>query len=208
MKIVLISDTHGQHDLLDLPQGDMIIHAGDVSIRGTADEVDRFLSWYESLDYQYKIFIAGNHDFFFEDATSDILSLTIPESIIYLNDSGVTIENLKIWGSPITPRFHDWAFNKDRGYDIRQHWDLIPADTDILITHGPAYGILDKTITQENVGCEELLQAIEKSKIRLHVCGHIHEDYGRHITSRTQYINASVVDIMYNIVNDPVRITM
>jgi len=208
MKIVLISDTHGRHQQLQLPEGDMIIHAGDVSSRGTPSEIERFIEWYESLDYQYKIFIAGNHDFFFEDINEETLALTLPDSITYLNDSGITINGIKIWGSPITPRFHDWAFNRDRGENIRLHWDLIPTDTDILITHGPAAGILDETITHQNAGCEELKLVIEKSKIRFHVCGHIHEAYGSYHTARTKYINASVLDIRYNLVNDPVVISL
>lgn len=101
---------------------------------------------YSNLDYQYKIFIAGNHDFYFEDYSQQEIQEKLPENMYYLNDSGICIEGINIWGSPITPTFFNWAFNKDRGYDIIQHWQKIPDNTDILITHGPPNMILDKTI--------------------------------------------------------------
>ncbi len=206
LNLVLISDTHGLHDQLHLPPGDMILHAGDVSSRGTETEVIKFLEWFEGLDYQYKIFIAGNHDFFFENSSPEKIAAIIPPSITYLNDSGITIEGIKIWGSPITPWFFDWAFNRQRGTEIKKHWDLIPTDTDLLITHGPVHGILDKTKTGVAAGCEELLKKIDGSNIKLHLSGHIHEGYGERIVNGIRYINASVLDIQYRQVNDPVTL--
>ena len=182
----------------------MILHAGDVSSRGTETEIIKFLEWFESLDYQYKIFIAGNHDFFFENNSLEKIASIIPPSITYLNDSGTTIEGVKIWGSPITPWFFDWAFNRQRGVEIKKHWDLIPVDTDILITHGPVHGILDKTKTGVAAGCEELLKKVENLNIKLHLSGHIHEGYGERIVNGVHYINASVLDIKYRQVNDPI----
>lgn len=204
MKIVAISDTHTQHSSLDLPNGDMVIHAGDVSYKGTEKEIKDFYEWFGNLPFQYKVFIAGNHDFYFEKFSNEQIEAELPPGIIYLNDSGVEIEGLKIWGSPIQPWFYSWAFNRVRGEQIRKHWDLIPLDTDILITHGPAYGVLDRTIHGLPVGCEDLLHKIKKVNPKYFICGHIHEGYGMREVHGTTYINASVLDVRYQMVNRPV----
>lgn len=204
MKVIAISDTHGYHDQLSLPSGDVLIHAGDVSSRGNKQEVQDFLQWFSDLNYEHKIFIAGNHDFFFERADSDMITSIIPDNVIYLNDSGISIGGFNIWGSPVTPWFFDWAFNRHRGADIKKHWDLIPQNIDILITHGPVYGVLDRTIHGQRVGCEVLKDAIDVIKPKVHICGHIHESYGQVQTMDTLYINASVLDVRYRLVNDAV----
>ena len=205
MKIIAISDTHGQHHALkQLPAGDMLIHAGDISRNGKENQVLDFLYWFAKQDYQYKIFIAGNHDFFFEREDASYIQQLIPEDILYLNDSGIEIEGLNIWGSPVQPWFYDWAFNRARGADIQQHWDLIPAQTDLLITHGPPMGILDATVRREHVGCAELMQTVEKIKPQAHVFGHIHEAYGRQQVNETTFINASVLNLHYQLTNAPV----
>ncbi|MFM2394957.1 MAG: hypothetical protein RLZZ546_2940 [Bacteroidota bacterium] len=205
MKIVAISDTHLKHRKLHLPQADMIIHAGDVSSRGKESEIIDFLSWYEDLkNYKYKIFIAGNHDFYFENNIKEEIEKIIPPSVIYLNDSSVCIEGINIWGSPISPWFYDWAFNRQRGPEIKKHWDLIPQDTDMLITHGPVFGKLDRTVGGSHVGCEDLLNTILSIKPKIHICGHIHEGYGVNEGKFTTFINASVLDINYEIKNRPI----
>lgn len=211
MKLVLISDTHTQHHdkRLVLPKGDIIIHAGDISYRGGRAEVENFLTWYDKLDYKYKILIAGNHDFFFETYSKETVNEMLSKftSITYLNDSGVEIEGLKFWGSPITPWFHNWAFNR-RGEEICKHWNLIPLDTDILITHGPVHGYLDLTLNGDVTGCPYLLKKIEELKnLKLHVCGHIHEAYGQvDFADGVKFVNASVLDARYVMKNKPVLI--
>lgn len=208
MKIVFISDTHGLHNKVEIPNGDMLIHAGDVSSRGKEHEINDFLDWFANQPHKYKIFIAGNHDFFFEKMDAKYIETKIPENIIYLNDSGIEIKGFKIWGSPIQPEFYNWAFNRNRGSAIKKHWDLIPLNTDILITHGPPLNILDKTISGDFVGCEDLLTAVNRIKPKIHVFGHIHEDYGVLKTNNTTFINASVLDVRYRNVNDPVVIDL
>ena len=203
MRFVAISDTHDKHQF-DLPPGDVILHAGDVSSRGLKAEVERFLDWFSGLDYAYKIFIAGNHDFFFENAPASEIQALIPDNLIYLNDSGVEIEGIKIWGSPIQPWFYDWAFNRQRGPAIQKHWDLIPEDSDIVITHGPVFGIHDRTASGQLVGCEDLLPVIQRIAPKVHLCGHIHEAYGTRQVGETLYINASILDLRYTIAHDPV----
>jgi Icc-related predicted phosphoesterase len=203
MKVVAISDTHNKHHLLHLPEGDLLLHAGDVSGRGTEAEVQFFLDWFAEQDFEHKVFIAGNHDYFFERFPESFVRHVIPDNIIYLNDSGVEINGVKIWGSPVQPWFFDWAFNRRRGPDIEKHWKLIPDDTDVLITHGPAYGILDRTIRGELVGCADLLDKIIKVKPKYHIAGHIHEAYGMEQHGGTTFINASVLDVKYKLANKP-----
>ena len=209
MHFLTLSDTHGKHRLLKKLSGaDVIIHAGDVSKDGREHSVEDFLSWYSKLDYEYKIFIAGNHDFYFEQESEKYLRKIIPANLIYLNDSGVTINGINIWGSPITPWFFDWAFNRDRGEDINKHWKLVPKSTDILITHGPALGILDLVGRGERVGCADLLKTIKRTKPKFHICGHIHEGYGIENKFETTFINASILDEHYALKNNPVQFTI
>jgi len=203
MKFVVISDTHGQHAGLKLPKGDVLMHAGDISSRGKRDEVLDFLNWFKELPHKYKIFIAGNHDFLFEDLPEEEIKAMIPDNVIYLCDSGVSIENIKIWGSPVTPWFFDWAFNRQRGTEIAKHWNLIPNDTDILITHGPVFDKLDRTIHGERVGCIDLLKKVEHLRPKIFICGHIHEAYGTQEQNGIKYINASVLDERYRLKNQP-----
>ena len=204
MKLILISDTHGRHDDVDIPDGDILIHAGDLSSRGREFEIDDFLDWFSNQPHKHKIFIAGNHDFFFERENQETINSKMPNNVIYLNDSGIEIEGVKIWGSPIQPEFYNWAFNRERGDEIKKHWDLIPLDTDVLITHGPPINILDKTIRRKSVGCEELLIAVNHIKPKIHVFGHIHEAYGVEIIDDTTFINASILNERYYYTNDPI----
>lgn len=203
MKILAIADTHNQHNNLKLPEADMILHAGDISKRGEEQEVLAFLDWFKNLDYRYKIFIAGNHDFYFERTPFETIKEIIPENVIYLCDSGITIEGINIWGSPVTPTFFDWAFNRNRGEAISRHWELIPEGTDILMTHGPVAGILDKTVRGEQVGCIDLLKKVQALKPKYYIGGHIHEAYGKLESQGTTYFNASVLDERYRQKNEP-----
>lgn len=204
VKFVVIADTHGQHAKLQLPGGDVLIHAGDISRRGRQGEVADFLQWFAQQPFRHKIFIAGNHDFYFERTLADDIALLIPAGVTYLNDSATVINGIHIWGSPVTPWFLSWAFNRHRGYDIQQHWNLIPANTDILITHGPVHGIHDRTVNGQHVGCEDLLHTVQLIKPKYFIGGHIHEAYGVVSKNGTTFINASVLDEEYRLVNNPV----
>ncbi len=206
MKIVIISDTHGQHARLKLPPGDLLIHAGDVCNTGDRTDTVRFLNWFSGQQFPHKIFIAGNHDLFFEKESAALINKMIPPGIIYLNDGGTTVNGLQVWGSPVTPWFQNWAFNRHHGNDINRHWNLIPAGTNILITHGPAFGILDKNAEGLHIGCKDLLRKVQEIKPRLHICGHIHESYGMKTKDHVQFINASVLNEQYQLVNAPIVI--
>lgn len=215
MKILSISDTHNKHIKIpkqflenDNDEIDCIIHSGDVSGRGSRTEIEIFLDWYNELPFTYKILIAGNHDFFFEEAPEYEIDAVLAKypNIIYLNDTSVTIDGIKIHGSPVQPWFHSWAFNR-RGDEIKKHWDLIPLDTNILVTHGPIYGYLDLTAGGEKVGCPYLLDKISELKdLKLFQCGHIHEAYGtfKFAGEGPLLINASVLNRNYEMQNNPI----
>lgn len=205
MKILFLSDTHGQHrKLKDLPHADLIIHGGDSTRMGKDHEAEDFMRWFTALNYEHKIFIAGNHDFFFEGETPKSINRYLGENTYYLYNSDVVIEGVKIWGSPYSPTFFNWAFNRDRGSDIAAIWNPIPSDTNILVTHSPPFGFLDEVEEGRHVGCEELLVKVKLIKPKYHLFGHIHENYGMAHTESTTYINGSLLDEHYRMTNAPV----
>lgn len=205
MKIVCISDTHDQHDRISLPDGDMLLHAGDFSSMGTFQQVTQFLDWFGQQPHRHKVFIAGNHDFLAEREPGLFRSL-IPAHCHYLENQGVNIEGLHLWGSPMTPWFFDWAFNRQRGEDIRRYWEAIPLETDLLITHGPPYGIRDLNLHGVLTGCEDLNQRIWEVAPRAHVFGHIHEGHGITEANDIRFVNSSCLDVSYQAVHQPIVI--
>jgi Icc-related predicted phosphoesterase len=215
-RITFISDTHNKHNKLNgfLTGGDILIHSGDLTSRGYTTEIENFMGWYDKIDnYDHKVFIAGNHDFGFQENNEKIRGLlTGYKNIDYLQDElfmfGEDYDTMiKIWGSPWQPEFHNWAFNLPRGERIKEKWDMIPMNTDILITHGPPMGKLDYVpYDNVNVGCEELLIRIQEVKPKIHVFGHIHEGYGYVFDGNTHYINAAVLNGRYEFRNKPLTI--
>lgn len=212
MRIVCLSDTHNCNEQIIVPDGDILLHAGDATVRGTIDEIILFNEWFANLPHKHKIFVAGNHDWLFETNSSRARKL-LDDSIIYLQDSFVEIKNFKIYGSPWQPRFFDWAFNLNRGAEMAEKWKLIPNDIDILITHGPPNGILDEVPRKywiENTGCEELRKRVEEiaknKKLKLHVFGHIHCGYGQAEDFDVKFVNASNCDEEYAPTNAPIVI--
>jgi len=207
MRIVCISDTHGYHQRLVLPGGDILVHAGDLTGQSNVPEVRDFLMWFAAQPHNAKVFIAGNHDKLFENESEMAASL-IPTGVTYLQDSGCTVAGLKIWGSPVQPRFFDWAFNRDRGPDIARHWYKIPEHTDIIVTHGPACGVLDRNASGQEVGCADLRRRLEILKPRLHICGHIHGSYGTGLFGETCMVNASICDEDYRPLREPIVVDL
>lgn len=215
MKIVLISDTHTKHRSLNLPDGDLLLHAGDMTYDGRLDDLQDFNTWLgeQAPRYTYGVVvIAGNHDLTLDEGHRkyDYSAPTILSNCTYLLDSGCEKGGLKIWGSPMSPTFgFNWAFNRDRGAVIKAHWDMIPKGTDILITHGPPHRILDYPFgKQPPVGCADLMDAVFKLKPKLHVFGHIHGSYGERIFNETRFVNASSVDEVYRPVNIPIVVEL
>lgn len=204
MKFVAISDTHCRHRSLRLPKGDVLLHAGDVCYESSRSEVLDFLDWFGKAPHPHKIFIAGNHDFFFERQNATLVKNLLPPSVHYLKESAVVVEGITIWGSPYTPWYYDWAFSKKRGDAMARHWKTIPSNTDVLLTHGPVYGILDNVVNDRHAGDKDLLKKVLEIKPKVHVCGHIHEAHGTAKQHGIKFINASVLNERYELVNKPI----
>ena len=222
MRIICMSDPHGLHRKVELPEGDLLVCAGDLTVSGELSAILDFSTWLKEQaaigKFGVAVVIAGNHDFTF-DPTTNRQSWWHPydskaeewtkEAAIYLNDSGAEVMGLKVWGSPIQPTFHDWAFNRDRGLPIKEHWQLIPDGLDILITHGPPLGFLDRPFGKyAPVGCADLALKVTEAKPRLHVFGHIHGGYGVSTFNGTTFVNASVINEAYKVVNPPIVIEL
>ena len=224
MNILLISDTHGRHKELNkylydpdyIKDIDLIIHAGDASnTKSTAincNELHDFLEWYSDLNIKNKIFIPGNHDTSWE---AKMIKESDYPDVEFLVHQDITINNIKFFGSPYTPTFGTgWAYNKNRA-KLFNYWEEIPKDTDILITHGPPKGILDLTHHNtnmfESVGDKSLLNRVFNLNIAYHIFGHIHDEpniinSGYRIINNTIFINASMTDLKYNLINEPIKI--
>lgn len=204
MKLICISDTHNKHDQITIPNGDVLIHTGDFTEGGTKREVIAFLEWFAAQPHHYKIFIAGNHDFYFEKYSEDKIKEIIPENIHYLKESGITLNGIKFWGSPVSPGDGSWAFNKNALQEIDRHWKQIPQDTQILITHTPPYKIMDVLNNGKHIGCASLLKILDNREIKVHIFGHVHNSYGSTTVAGTKFINASILDDKYRVLNEPI----
>ncbi|MCH7547973.1 MAG: metallophosphatase domain-containing protein [Candidatus Krumholzibacteriota bacterium] len=188
--LVLVSDTHGRHRDLIVPDGDVFIHAGDMTMfAGELDVLVDFNDYLETLPHAHKIVVAGNHDFCFE--RDNARSRALLTNATYLEDDAITIDGVTYYGSPWQPEFLNWAFNLERGKALREKWSMVPDHTDVLITHCPPAGILDETIGGERVGCEDLLARVRVVRPKLHVFGHIHEARGMVEIDGTKFVNAA-----------------
>ena len=222
VRFVCISDTHSYDDCYkNLPDGDVLIHAGDFTDWGSLEELQKFKENMKKLKYQYKVVIPGNHDLsldkkWWEEGTKDEffekwegkrcekinheLAKEIVESSCthYLLDSSCEILGYKVWGSPYQTNWDDYGFFKARGEQSKKVWDTIPLETDIVITHGPPLGIGDVNQVDfrefDRTGCLDLTNAIQRIKPLYHVFGHNHGDYGMSTDGTTKYINAASVD--------------
>jgi len=204
IKLTIISDLHGDYYLLDLRPADILIICGDIGIWNQAD-LWRFNRWLEKQPFDYKVCICGNHDRYAFQCGMKSIQKQLTNAI-YLENSGCEIRGLKFWGSPITPEFQNWFFMCDRD-KISKYWDQISVFSDIIITHGPPFGILDYAVfTKNNVGCPRLLERINFIKPRFHFFGHIHFSYGIFKNEHTTFINASLMNEAYQLVNKPVEI--
>jgi predicted phosphodiesterase len=221
MRITFISDTHTKHNQVtsSLPGGDVLIHAGDISSMGYRNEIQDFIKWFSGLDnYKHKIFIAGNHDWGFQTepkATEHLLELNpgceyLQDNLFLIGDDTDDYEDMvKVWGSPWQPEFYNWAFNLPRqGWELGVHWNQIPEDTEILITHGPPFGHLDtvKSNPTFNTGCELLRERVDVVRPKIHVFGHIHTGYGYKFDGNTHFFNAAVLDEQYYFTQKPMTV--
>ncbi len=192
MKILHLSDTHCcHHRLHDLPKADVIVHSGDFTMNGSQQEAIDFINWFCDLPYPHKVFICGNHDECLYGAYIDGLD----SNVHYLCNSGVEIEGVKFYGVPM--------FLEDCITDRQtRNYERIPSDTDVLITHSPAYGILDYD-DDIHYGSEELLSKLYILNLKAHFFGHIHAQHGVKTIGNTIFSNGAIMNAGYTNLNDP-----
>jgi Icc-related predicted phosphoesterase len=210
VRIVCISDTHDRHARISVPDGDVLVHAGDITVDGETAAIFDAFAWLSRLPHERIVFVPGNHDFGFARIAqlTATLAAKFPRVEVLL-DRETTIGTWRVFGSPWQPWFHNWAFNFAPGpageRQAEERWDAIVDDTEILITHGPVRGILDRTVRGEHVGCPVLRKRIGKlARLKLHVCGHIHEGYGAATVDDVLYVNASSCDAAYRPIQPPI----
>lgn len=206
MKLICIGDTHNKHGELILPEGDVLIHAGDCTDAGTLRETLDFLEWFSAQPHRHKILVAGNHDYFFEKSSSEEVAAILPDNVHYLQQKRLELEGINFWGSPYTPGSGRWAFQGERGAAMSRFWKAVPSTTDVLITHGPAYGIMDQISDNTHIGCEELLQKIKEVQPQVHISGHLHNAYGIVSIGGTRHVNCSSLDERLRSIHPPISI--
>lgn len=197
LRLVCISDTHGLHREFTMPEGDVLVCAGDLCSYGKVEEVASFGRWLRSLPYARKIVVAGNHDRPFERDRWGAAH-ALGEGVVYLQDDAHEYRGVKFYGSPWQPQFFDWSFNLPRGEPLARVWAKIPNDTDVLITHGPPHGILDQSLFQDaRMGCEDLALRVKQVRPCVHVFGHNHGGYGTMERDGTTFVNAALLTDKY-----------
>jgi Icc-related predicted phosphoesterase len=189
LKIVCLSDTHELHRDVCVPEGDLLIHAGDITFFSRRPSVlADFNDWLGELPHKYKVVIPGNHDTMLENMAN---RRTITNAHLLIN-SGIELDGLKVWGTPVTA-LNSGAFAVLQNQARAEFWAGIPADTDILITHIPPARILDGSPgTTEHAGCSSLRNSYRRIRPRLHVFGHVHSAAGYRPTAYTIFVNAAL----------------
>ena len=210
MKLVIISDTHNLHKQLTLPLGDVLIHCGDATLRGSLEEFAAFGNWFVRQPHRYKIYVPGNHDFIcdkFPDLARELLGVHYYRNVHMLVDRPLIIDGVKFYGTPWVPNLEGWAFYGDH-ITLCSRFGRIPNDTDVLITHGPPQHILD--VGSHHFGSVVLLQRVSElaHTLKVHCFGHIHESYGVLQENGTKFVNAAICDIDYDAVNAPIEVDL
>jgi Icc-related predicted phosphoesterase len=208
MKLVCLSDTHTKHKQVPIPDGDVLVHAGDMTGRGHFNEFISVGNWFRALKdkFKYRIFIAGNHDWGLEVDRRAILHNHFDNDVIYLQDQSVVLDGIKFYGTPWMPIFNNWAFMR-KEEDLPKYYNNIPDDTEILITHCPPYGILDMESEPRRCGSIALLERVKQlSNLKHHIFGHIHESYGSDIVADIGFHNVCSLNGEYRYQNPPIII--
>tara|TARA_Y100000034_G_C6796891_1_gene357237 strand:+ start:219 stop:842 length:624 start_codon:yes stop_codon:yes gene_type:complete len=190
MRIVALSDIHNQYTM-KIPDGDVLIFAGDISYLGKLWDITKFNKWLGTLPHEHKLYIPGNHDALFEK--EPLLAESIVSNGVQLTPKVTKINGVTFAGSPITPVFSKWSFQMGSAAR-RVHFSQLPK-VDVLVTHGPPKTILDQNAKGENCGCEWLLQEVSlRIKPKVHIFGHIHEGSGHQRQGDTDFYNVCILN--------------
>jgi len=214
MRLAFLADTHTFHDKVKVEPCDILFFCGDWSFRGYEHETRAFAKWLNKQPAKHIVLTAGNHEKFFETqlpASRLWITEECPRAHLLLHEA-LELEGLKIFGSAITPTFFNWGFMADRGPEIARLWSQIPDDTQVLITHGPAMGILDQldpirnNYKIEHAGCQDLFERLKNLKdLKIHAFGHLHyQNKTTLVQDGVTFINAAAVDDDYKITPYPI----
>ena len=206
VKIACIADTHHKFEKIEVPKCDILLHAGDCLYDGTYTEWVAFLVWFSTQPAKHKILIPGNHDFYIQNNPKKARAAAALMDIIILIDEEITVEGLRIYGTPWCPKLKYWAYYAD-DKKLAAKAKAIPLGVDIVLTHSPAYGVLDQ-VGLRKTGWTQLTKRLKVVKPQLHVCGHIHEGYGERLKNGIIHINASSCNVRYKPINAPVEIEL
>lgn len=213
LSLVCLSDTHTFHRHVRVPEGDVLVHAGDICsfydpLERSMAVLEDFNGWLGELPHRHKIVIAGNHDVPFTREPERARALLT--NAHYLENSGIELDGLRFWGSPITPVMGSMAFATERGAASREVWNRIPENTDVLVTHGPPRGILDQdNIWEVHDGCPSLLEAVRRVKPQAHIFGHIHGGWGKERSrDGTRFVNCSVFNARRELAHAPLIVEL
>jgi Icc-related predicted phosphoesterase len=208
IRIVATSDTHGLHRTIEVPEGDVFVHAGDITMNGEVDVLADFARWLAALPHEHKIVVPGNHDKSldigqtkYDGAAARLFDVA---NVHYLVDASRVLEvrgeKFKVYGAPWVPNLPGWAF-WDRGYDKFEH---APRDVDLLVTHGPPLGIRDDDVMDTHFGSPHIVRYLNRSPmLKAHIFGHVHEGYGMHKRGEILFANACACNRSYEPVNPP-----
>jgi Icc-related predicted phosphoesterase len=200
VRVVCISDTHELHRELNVPAGDLLIHAGDFTFWNHTSKIQDFDQWLGELPHRYKVVIPGNHDRAFHKDPS--FRGLITNGVLLINER-VRVLGLSIWGSPVTSDDSAHGFTKPE--ERASLYATIPPSPDILVTHGPPLGIRDhERGSNERRGCPQLRDAVMRVKPRLHVFGHVHAGYGVAQNKATVFVNAALLGWSGDLENRPI----
>ena len=217
IRFVCVSDTHCRPLQVPIPTGDVLLHTGDFSRAGSAESIAQFNAWMHSLPHPYKVVIAGNHEHTFHAAHWPMLKQTYKHGFdyfdakklltaaIYLENSACEVFGYRVWGSPWVRAERPGAFALQSDEELEPIYSAVTGPVDILLTHGPAYGVLDCNIEGKYQGSKTISRLITRLKPLVHVCGHIHEGYGEHLApgAVTLSLNASICSVGYEGLNSP-----
>lgn len=218
LRFVCLSDTHNQHESINVPEGDVLVHCGDCTNHGSLAELRAFLTWFAGHGHRHKILLPGNHDMLLDqpyyekfwadwshakEDVGEVLEFCQENNIQLLIDEGVEVEGVRVYGSPRVPSYASWqtAFDCMTEEDISGYFKRIPSypDVDVLLTHSPPFGILDRETFGNNGGCRKLLgEVVGRVKPQYHVFGHVHTDWGGTMKGETRFVNAANVSMFYS----------
>lgn len=227
VRIVHVSDTHLHHAeyLKRLPAGDILVHSGDFCTIGWSrvaktpdynEHIRQINDFFSKVPHKHKIFVAGNHDMAIAGRKQEDVQKMLPE-VTYLQDSGITVEGIHFYGSPWTAynwKSYNRAFVRKWG-KFEHHWNDIPTETDVLVTHIPPFGVQDMrregfslfrrrrrgtcdvcSKIHEGLfhqGCQRLRETIlNRVRPKLHCFGHLHGSSGVKVTDDTTFSNAAL----------------